>query len=551
MDSRADEIIRRHDALKGARGMLEAQWSDIAELLSPFRDDFTTLRQPGENRQTKVFDSSPMIAGENLAAGIWGAVTNSAFDWFDIEAEEPALQDDHEVKEWLEAAARALRGVFAGNGQQFYGQAADLYHDLVHFGTGVFYTEESDRSLVRYCCRPLSECLVAENDEGTVDTNYRRFKLTARQAVRQFGDEVGERVRKAVDKTPDQPFDFIHAVMPREDYDPGRRDARGKAFRSVYVGMDDRNVLREGGYEEFPYQVARWSTRSRGVYGDSPAMLALPDTKMLNTMGKVTLTGAIKVIDPLILAHDQLKMRGIRAAPGQIIYGGVDGQGRQLVAPMVTGANHNLGFEIEEQRRTMIREAFMASLLLMTHEGNQTATEYLGKQAERIRMFAPYLGRIQMEFLGPVIQRTFAVLVRRSQAMWARRLPAILPPPPEALQDTKLRIRYTSPLDRQQKSGEAVAIERFLEGFVPLAQLQPDMWDALDTDELNKARADGYGVPKRIFRSPDELAEFRQARSAREAMTAAAQAAPMVGKAAADGAKAMQTMQQTQTADAA
>lgn len=542
-DSAADEIIKRADRLKGERGTLESQWGEIAELLSPFRDDFNINRTPGDNRQTKIFDSSPLMAGENLAAGIWGAVTNSAFDWFDLETEEPALNEDHDVSEWLQACARALRGVFSGNGQQFYGQAADFYHDLVSFGTAVFYVEESADWLIRYSCRSLSECYVAENHEGKVDTNYRRFKLTARQAAQQFGmAALGDNIRKALEKNPDQTFEFIHAVMPREDYDPRRRDAKGKAFRSCYVAMADRRVMREGGYEEFPYQVARWSTKSRGVYGDSPAMLALPDTKMLNTMGKVTLTNAIKQIDPPILAHDQLRMRGIRTAPGQIIYGGVDGQGRQLVAPMVTGGNINLGLEIEEQRRTMIREAFMASLLLMTHEGNQTATEYLGKQAERIRMFAPYLGRIQMEFLGPVISRTFAILMRQSREMWARGVPTFLPPPPDLLQRTKLRVRYTSPLDRQQKSAEAVSIERWLEGFLPVAQMVPDQWDIVDTDELQRARAEGYGVPKRIFRSPEETMEQRQQRAAKEQAAALTAAAPPLAKAAADGAKAMETM---------
>ena len=49
--------------------------------------------------------------------------------------------------------------------------------------------------------------------------------------------------KKAAEKEPDRNFDFIHAVMPREDMAYGRKDYRGMAFSSCYIALDGREVV--------------------------------------------------------------------------------------------------------------------------------------------------------------------------------------------------------------------------------------------------------------------------------------------------------------------
>src|SRR5690606_8774321 len=118
----------------------------------------------------------------------------------------------------------------------------------------------------------------------------------------------------------------------------------------------------------------------------SPAMLALPDIKMLNAMAKTTIVAAQKAADPPILAPDEAAVRGIRTTPGGIIYGGIDDNGRVRYQPLTTGANIGLTLEMAEQRRQAIREAFHWSLLLLVAQPNQTATEVLARQEEKLRL---------------------------------------------------------------------------------------------------------------------------------------------------------------------
>jgi hypothetical protein len=529
-DPSAAAVIERADALKCERAGLESAWQEIAEALRPARADFASAGSPGadkafagagtvERLRRNAFDSAPALAADNLAAGLWGMITNSANSWFELRHPVTAINERQEVRLWLDACTRILRDTFAANGQTFYARVLELYQDLVAFGTAVFYVDEVPPDGARggglhFSCRHLGECLIAENDLGEVDTLYRRFVFTARQAHRRWGDAAGARVVKALARNrPDERFEFLHAVAPNEDCDPRRADARGMRWRSITVAVDDKAVVNEAGYHEFPFMVPRWSTSARQVYGDSPALLALADVKMLNVMSKVTIAAAQKSVDPPLLAADERGLRGVRTTPGGIIYGGIDSQGRARYQPLQAGAQITLGLEMAEQRRQAIREAFYFSLLLMVSSPNATATEVLAREQEKLRLMGPHLGRIESEFLDPCIDRVFAILMRSG---------ALPPPPPAVLAVPGLKVEYVSPLARAQRAAEGEAIVRTFEAMAPLLASAPAVVDNFDTDAVARALADAYGMPVRAVRDPSIVAAMRAARMLSPALQASA-----------------------------
>lgn len=501
MDNIAQDLIRRQESLASERAPLDQLWQEIAELMKPMRADFTFRRVPGEKRSQKVFDATAGLAADNLAAGLWGMVTNAANDWFTLRSDLAEADEDQATKEWLDDVTRRMQASFAGNGQRFYARVMELYADLVTFGTGVFYSEEDAATgRVHYSCRHLAECFVAENERDEVDTLFRRFTFTARQAQKRWGDTCHASIQRALEKEPDRRFTFLHAVMPREDVQGGRHDAAGMGFASFYVDVENRTLLSEGGYHDFPYQVPRWSTASRGLYGDSPAMLALPDVKMLNAMSKTTIIAAQKAVDPPLLAVDEVAVRGLRTHPGGIIYGGLDESGRRRYEPLHSGGNVGLGLELEEQRREAVRQAFYFSLLMMVQQPNQTATEVLARQEEKLRLMGPHLGRIQAEFLDPLIRRQFGIMRRAN----------LLPPPPRQLMRAGIRIEYVSPLARAQRAGEGAAIVRALESLAPLGAIKPEIYDNIDADAAARLLAQSFGVPNNLLRPPAAVAKLRK-----------------------------------------
>jgi len=291
-------------------------------------------------------------------------------------------------------------------------------------------------------------------------------------------------------------------------------------------------VCQAGGYDEFPFMVPRWSTASRSVYGDSPAMLALPDSKTLQAMEKTQMVAAQKAADPPLLAADENALRTIRVTPGGVTYGAVDQDGRPLVRPLVSGASFNLTLEMAEQKRTAVRTAFYGALLTMIAQPGQTATEVLARQEEQLRLMGPHLGRIQSEFLDPLIGRVFNILWR------ADRLP---PLPPSLMMNPVVQAEYVSPLARAQKSSEARAILQTVGAVLPMVEVDPDVRRHFDWGMVAREVAAGFGTPAKLLRDPrvvaEEIERDRQAaaqQAQQQQQLEAAKVAPGVARAAKD-----------------
>ncbi|MEO5376109.1 MAG: portal protein [Alphaproteobacteria bacterium] len=142
-DSRADELIRRYERLASERAALEPEWREIARLVRPMRGEFALANGVSASRRlTDVLDGTAIMAADNLASGLWGALTNSANAWFALKHPIEDLNEDQAVKTWLDVVTRRMLAALGGDGQRFYARAIDLYGDLVCFGTGVFSMEE-------------------------------------------------------------------------------------------------------------------------------------------------------------------------------------------------------------------------------------------------------------------------------------------------------------------------------------------------------------------------------------------------------------------------
>jgi hypothetical protein len=527
----AKEIVRRHDRLKADRAMRETLWQEIAEVFRPLRADFTVKRNDGERRGRQRFDGTPSIAGDNLASGLWGMVTNSANEWFTLSHVDAQTQRSEAVTQWLDTVTRRMRAEFAAAGGQFYTRMLEVYQELVFFGTGVLYVaEDQDLGRLQFSALKISECVLGQNDKGIIDTLYRKWEWTARQAVARWGDKAPLKCREA--KDPDERFWFIHAVEPNEGRNPRYADARGKEFRSCTVCLETMEVVQEGGYEEFPYMVPRWTVDTGSVYGDGPAMLAQTDANILQAMTKTHLVASQKAADPPLLAKDENSMPRVRVTPGGITYGAVSPDGRPLVMPLETRGVFTLTEEMLAQRRKAVKDAFHASMLFMWDQPGRTATEARFIRDEQLRLMAPQLGRLHSELLSPLVARSFKVMFRAGA----------FPPIPEELMDApELNIEFVSPLTRVQRSADADTILQTLSDVSLIAQAKPEVLDNFNADEAARLIAAARGAPPSILNDPEKVAEMRQARvegaqadAQNDQMAGMAQMLPGLAKAAKD-----------------
>ena len=497
-------LLSRFDKLQSQRQNWETHWQDVADYMQPRKADVTKQRARGDKRMELIFDSSPIQAIELLAASLHGMLTNPSTPWFTLRFKDEDVDGEDEAKLWLESATDAMYTAF--NRSNFQQEIFELYHDLITFGTAAMFIEEDDDDLIKFSTRHINEVFIAENDKGRIDTIYRRFKISARAAVQKFGNKISSDIRSIVDKDPYKEIEIIHAVYPRKDFNPTKKDKSNMPFESVYIEFKTGNELSVSGFKEFPFVVPRYLKASNEIYGRSPAMTALPDVKMLNEMSKTTIKAAQKQVDPPLLVPDDGFLLPVRTVPGGLNF--YRSGTRDRIEPLNIGANNPLGLNMEQQRRDAIRAVFYVNQLMMQDGPQMTATEVIQRNEEKMRLLGPVLGRLQSELLKPLIDRVFNILLRNN----------MLPQAPEFLSGRDIEIEYVSPLAKAQKSSELQSIMRAIEILGSLANVAP-VFDYVNFDNLVKHLADIVGVPQKILKSQSQVnAERQQAQQQQQEM---------------------------------
>ena len=501
-------IKKRLNTMSSTRGTWEDHWQEILDYVMPRKADVTFTRTKGEKRTELLFDSTAMTSTTLLAATMQGTLTSPSLQWFTIRIREDEINLDRDVQLWLEDAAKRMYNLF--NQTNFNTEVHELYLDLVAMGTGCLFIEEGNKGFnvdqIHFKAMHISEYYVQENVSGYIDTLYRKYKLSARQAVQEFGeDNVGEKVLEAAKDKPDKEFNFIHAVEPLEDYERTLGKAATKLpFHSCHVCEEDKMVVRAGGYNEFPYLVPRWSKATGEIYGRSPSYNALPDIKTLNKAVEIGLKAWAKAIDPPLLVQDDGVIGKVRMTPGGITVIRSDA----AVKPLQIGANWQITDMKENQLRTAIRQAYYSDQLQLQDGPQMTATEVQVRYELMQRLLGPTLGRFQSEFLNPLIERVFGIMLRANAFL----------PAPEMLEGQSVDVEYVGPLARSQKMEEAVAVERLYQLAMQVAQVDPSIMDIINHDEAIRTRAALLGVPKSILKSVVEVDQMRQDRAMQEQM---------------------------------
>ena len=498
----AKTLLKRFDRLKSNRQNWESHWQEVADYMQPRKADVTKTRSKGDKRTELIFDSSPLQAVELLAASLHGMLTNPATTWFSLKFKGAEMQDDDDAKAWLEEATEVMYTAF--NRSNFQQEIFELYHDLITFGTAAMFVEEDEEDVLKFSTRHINEMYISENDKGRIDTIFRKFKLTARAAIQKFGANVSDNIVTVNRKDPYEEIEILHAIYPRSDFNPKKKDKANMPFESVYLEAGTGDELSVSGFKEFPFVVPRYLKASHEIYGRSPAMTALPDVKMLNEMSKTTIKSAQKQVDPPLLVPDDGFLLPVRTVPGGLNF--YRSGTRDRIEPLNIGANTPLGLNMEEQRRDSIRNAFYVNQLQMQNGPQMTATEVIQRNEEKMRLLGPVLGRLQSELLKPLIDRAFALILRKN----------LFPPAPEFLSGQDIEIEYVSPLAKAQKSTELQSIMRGIEILGSLANVAP-VFDHVDMDKLVKHLMDVVGVPQKVLKPSSEVQAERQAAQEQQA----------------------------------
>lgn len=502
-DSDIKFLIDRNEKLKSTRQLYEPLWEEIAEYIFPRRVGIGSKPSQGQKQTTNLYDSSAIHSNELLAASMHGTLTPSSSKWFSLKLRDERLNALKEIMDWLEACADRM--YLAIRQSNFNSEIHEVFLDQGAFGTGCILIEE--KPIVHVGFNGLefkalvnSEYCIDEDSEGRVDTLFREFELTARTAIQKWGEKnIGEKIKSRLEKNPDDKFTFIHCVYPGTEKGE-------KPWVSYYIGIEDKNLISEGGYYEFPYQVPRWSKSSGETYGRGPGHTALPDVKTLNKAKEFGLKAWAKDLDPPTFETDLGVIGSLKMYPG----------GRNIARnkEAIWVLDHKVRYDVsqikEEELRQSIRQIFYSDQLKLQEGPEMTATEVQVRYELMQRLLGPTIGRDESELLNPLIERKFGIMMR------AR----VLPPPPPILARMGIReidIEYEGPLAKAQRMSEVVGMQKLFTLGGQVAQIFPQIFDNCDGDVAFRNAGEILGVSSKIIRSTEEVRAIREQRAKTQA----------------------------------
>lgn len=522
---KAAELISEHSVLASDRGTLESHWQEIAERMYPaYSNTFTNggiQETPGAKKTDLMFDSTAAIALGRFGSILDSLLTPRNSLWHKMMASDPKLAKNREVRLWFEEVTRLLFRYRYSPKANFASQNQQNYESLGAFGTGCVFVDGLPGGGLRYKAIHVGQIYFRENHQGIIDSAYRYFPMTYRQAAQKFGiDNLPEGFKNKLNTNPDSKTLFLHSVKPRNEYDPERLDSKSMPLESCYVAIEGKKLIDEGGYTVFPYAISRYKQGPGEVYGRSPAMDALPAIKTLNEEKKTILKQGHRSVDPIILLHDDGLMDTFSMKPGAMIAGAMTADGRSLVGTLPVG-NINIGKELMDDERAVINDAFLVTLFQVLTETNvMTATEVLERTREKGILLNPTLGRQQSEYLGPMVEIEVDTLSRQG----------LLPPMPKALRDARgeYDVQYDSPLSRAARAEEAAGAMRTVETALQIVNVTQDkaLLHHFNFGVMLPEIAEINGTPERWMNDPDTIESLKEQDAAAAEQEAQVQAAP-------------------------
>jgi hypothetical protein len=542
-----DRYCRRLEQMRQERSSFIDHWKEISEYTEPRRGRFLINdRNRGERRHNKIINSRATQAFRSATSGLFSGAMSPAQPNFKLETFDPDLMKNEDVKYWLFAAEEKIRQIFLES--NLYNMAPPFIGEDVLFGTAAMSHLNDFENVARFYTHTAGSYFIAQNDKLEVDTFALERDWTVAQIVAAFGKEnCSQYVRDAYDKgNYDTWYPVVQIIEPNTLADYASPLARDMAFTSVWFepGNKEKKFLRRSGFEEFPVHVVRWDLTGEDIYGTScPGMVALGDTKALQIMEKRKAQAVDKLVNPPLKGPPSLRNVPVSSLPGAVnIYDGDTSKEGLTALYQVEPRLQELRADMQSIEHR-INEAFYVDLFLAISnmEGVQPKNqlELMQRNQERLLMLGPALQRLQGEFYGNLVTRTF------NQGMRAN----IFPPLPEPLKKSALTVKFISALAMAQKAAQVSNIERVALFTTSLVSIKPDIIDKFNADGAFNKYVDGLGADPELVVPQAQVDQIRQQRAQMQAAAAQAEIQKNTAAAADSGASAAKQVAQVNSGE--
>ncbi len=520
-EDRAKNIINLYAIAESDAVNFKNLYQDVADLIFPRENQITTVTTPGERRNVRIIDDTGVVAKDEMANGLSINLFPPGQKFYNIRMSDRELNEIPEVKRMLGIITEISHE--KRNASNFRLEADETLKSISAFGTGNLFSSYKPGVGLNYKDYDVGQYVIQQNSLRRIDTMLLKFPLTATQAFEMFGDKVGETVLEALkdDKTATKKFDFIYVTRPRRKRTRTSIDPLNMPFEEICVSVRDLVVVKEDGFEEFPYMVPRWTKSSNEIWGRGQGVQVLPRVQSLQQMKHDYLECANKHNNPPLEVVDTFE-DDVDVRPGA--RNDVQEIGTIRAIERAALGNFVITKDALEAEQELVKKGFLNDIFVqfMNLKGDRrNELELRERLTEGLQRLGPPVGRLQEEWLKPMVERDIFLLARNGE----------FPEMPPEMRGKAFKIDFVGRLAMELQNQEAQGWLRWAGVGGELEAVFPGVKDNVKVDAGYRRLATSFGVSTEDINTVDEVDAIREARAERVAQEQQRELAAQVAQA--------------------
>ena len=488
-DSKIGMFLKRYKKAEGIKDYWKEKFEEAYEFTMPQRESFFE-ETPGSRRTDKIFDETAVVGIQEFASRLQAGMTPTFARWADFEAGSE-IPDEQKpmINEQLDGITSYVFEVLQSS--NFNTEVHETFMDLA-IGTGCLLVEEGDAiSPLKFNAIPLPRLTLNSGPDNRIDQIFRTryvdyedlqtmyprglIPVDLLQKTRKNNAKamVIEGTMRLYDEPNVEKWKYC-VVLPKEKVMIEERELRGNASN--------------------PYIVFRWNKASGEVYGRGPVFNAMAAIKTTNLTVELILQNAQMAISGIYTFEDDgvVNPDNIQLVPGSLIP--VSPGSRGLI-PIAAAGNFDVAQLVLSDMRQNIKRALYMETLGKPEGTPMSATEVSERMADLSRQIGSSFGRLQSEFVNPLLRRVIRILTKQGRIELPR------------IDGREVKVIPRSPLAQAQHQQDVADVTRFNE--IIGMTFGPQMLNMIvKQDEVAKYLAEKMNLPEKLIRDAAEQQEL-------------------------------------------
>ncbi len=487
---KVDYILKLYKESLALKDHWKDKFEEAYEYCLPQRESFYE-ESPAQKRTDKIFDETAVVGIQEFASRLQAGIVPTFARWANFEA---GVEIPEENKESVNASLDNItQFVFETlSGSNFNQEIHEAFMDLA-VGTGCLLVEEGDAvNPIKFSAIPLPHLILNNGPDNKIDTIFRKRSCKLNEINVIYPDAVvPEEIMSTMN--PDRKCTLLDGVYRVYD------EPNVEKYKHCVVLLEKKIIIFDEMFEGIgsnPYITFRWNKASGEVYGRGPIFNAISAIKTCNLTIQLILENAQMSISGIYQVEDDgiVNPDNIQLVPGSLIPIAPNSRGLQ---PINAAGRFDVAQLVLEDMRANIKKALYMETLGRPEGTPMTATEVAERMADLSRQIGSSFGRLQSEFVIPVLRRVIRLLKEQGRI----ELPVV--------NGREVKVSAVSPLARAQYQQDISDINRFHE--IIGTTFGPQVLNLIvKQNEVAKHIGNLMNIPEKLLRSETEQEELAQ-----------------------------------------